>query len=310
MVEFASNLFTNGFELVMNFPFGMVASEYNPTTQKKVLQTYLNMSAQNLNFNTSKIPQVVSGERTSDDVTFKFDPPLRLPGKYTWEVGLSRIDTWNSIHNVKAGYKNNSIRYYNGTVWYQLVIPDGNYEIDDFNAMIHNAMFTNGDFNNADPANPTYYINLVPNYSTGRLVIQVTNGYQLDLSIGELHTIFGFDPIVVVSTMTGAHPVDITRGVDSWMVHCSITGGSYDNGIASDILYGFVPEVERGMAIAEKPFQVFFFPLKSTFVPGYEVMIENVRMYLTDQLGRPILLNGDDIVYRVILRPAPSVKEN
>ena len=120
----------------------------------------------------------------------------------------------------------------------------------------------------------------------------------------------GFDAIILTATSKGTNAVDITRGVDSWSVHCSLAGGSYDNDIGSDILYGFVPLSGRGMAVSERPFQVFFFPLNATYVKGRDAIINSIQMRLTDQLNRPILLNGDDITYRLIIRPALAAEKN
>jgi hypothetical protein len=90
------------------------------------------------------------------------------------------------VHNIKAVYKNNQLRY----------SPNGE----------------------------------------GKLRIEITNNYKLDLSIGDLHSLLGFNTVILTTTTTGPNIVDITRGVDSWSVHCSLAGGSYDNDIASDIL--------------------------------------------------------------------------
>lgn len=224
------------------------------------------MSARLFNISTSKIPNVTSGTWTSDNVTVNFNPPLQLPGQYTWEVGISRIDTWNSVDNIKAVYNNNQLRYSpnSGTTWKSLTLPDGNYEIHDINSALQNFMKDNGDFDNTNPAEPLFYIDLVPIIAEGKLRIEITNNYQLDLSIGDLHSLLGFNTVILTTTTTGPNIVDITRGVDSWSVHCSLAGGSYDNDIASDILYGFVPLVERGFAISENPTNVFFFPLATS----------------------------------------------
>ena len=96
-----------------------------------MLVVNIQMSARLITIDTSKIPNVQSGTWTSDNVTIECSPPIQLPGQYQWEVGLIRTDTWNSIHNIKAVYNNNQLRYYNGTTWRSLTLPDGNYEIAD-----------------------------------------------------------------------------------------------------------------------------------------------------------------------------------
>jgi len=97
---------------------------------------------------------VTNGIWTSDNVTINFYPPLTLPSNYSYDVGLARVDTWNSIHNIKAVYNNNTLRYSpdTGTTWKTLVLPDGNYEIEDIDTALKNFMYDNGDFNNTNPA--------------------------------------------------------------------------------------------------------------------------------------------------------------
>lgn len=158
------------------------------------------MSSIPLYINTSKIQQVQQGQWTSDDVQLSLYPAITLPGKFQWELGVMRIDAWNSIHNVKAIFSNNVVRYYNGTVWRTVTFPDGNYEIADINTMIQNAMLTNGDYLNTDPNNSVYYINFVPNYATGYLTIEITNSYQLDLSVSTLYQMLGFTSTILTAT--------------------------------------------------------------------------------------------------------------
>ena len=131
-------------------------------------------------------------------------------------------------------------------------------------------MQDNGDYNNTYPANPVYYINLVPVIADGLLRIEITNNYQLDLSIGNLYQILGTNQAILTTTTTGPNPVDITRGVDSWSVHCSLTGGSYDNGIASDTLYGFkvpMPAVSQ---------RCLFYPTARSFLGPFPIFIEPI----------------------------------
>lgn len=257
---------------------------------------------------TSKIPEVINGIWTSDNVNTIYIPPIRLSGKYTWEVGLERLDTWNSVHNVKAAYNNNIIRYSpnGGTTWKTITIPDGNYEIADLDIVLHNRMYDDGDCDKSNPLEPVFYINFIPLIAEGRLRIEISNNYQLDLTQGELHTILGFDAVIIGSTSTGPNGVDITRGIDSWSVHCSIIGGSYDNSNRADIIYGFVPTTGRGMAVNEYPARVSYYPLNRTYANGHDIILNEIRMSLTDQLDRPILLNGSDITYRLHIRPTKA----
>lgn len=81
---------------------------------------------------------------------------------------------------------------------------------------------------------------------------------------------------------------DISNGITSWQVRCSLVGTSYQNGAASDVLYNFLPSVAPGGAYAVQP----AFPLK------HQLNVKNitsVQFRITDQNGNVLnLQEGTD----------------
>ena len=213
------------------------------------------MSSIPLKLATSTVSEVQSGTWRSDNVTWQFTPAIQLDPKYNWEICLLRFGSWNTPVNISAEYGNNTLRYYNGTTWKTVTLIQGGYDVLDINATLQDQMFLNGDYDVTDsaPNDPVFYINFVPNPVTQLLTIEITNNYQLDLSIGNLATMLGFTPQILTTTTTSSSTVDPTRGTDSWDIHCSLVTGSFDGGIDSDILYGFEPTSRKGFIISEVP---------------------------------------------------------
>lgn len=255
---------------------------------------------------TSKLSQIQAGQWNDDNVTFQISPPVKLDPNYNWECGLWSLSAWNTQNNISPQLNNNQLRYYNGTTWKPITLITGSYDIIELNDTIQNIMFLNGDYNSAESTTdkPVYYITFVPNNATGLLTIEIApaSGYQFDISIGNFSRMLGFTPQILTTSATGTMIVDVTNGVDSWHVHCSIAGGSFDGGVESDILYGFVPASPKGYEVIEAPNNVMFFPVNTN-------VINSIRMQLTDQNNNPVDLNGNHITYRIVIRPAIAVQQ-
>ena len=84
---------------------------------------------------------------------------------------------------------------------------------------------------------------------------------------------------------------------DVLCIHCNIVGGSYDNNMASDIIYSFNPASEPGSLISINPINPVYLPVSA------QNDIQYITMKLTDQNGRLINLNGQHVNYLLHLRP-------
>lgn len=216
-----------------------------------------------------------------------------------WEVALMSASLWYSFYNIADYLNNNTFRYSTdgGGTWVDVVIPNGAYQIEQINEELHRQMFDNGDYNNTDPNNPVYYVNFEPNFSTLRLRVEITDPlYQVDFTTGDFHILVGFDAIIVLATQEGSDVVDITRGVNSLMIRSNIVSGSWFNNITSDVLIQFIPNTLPGGSLFIQPYIPFYFPV------GRSDRIQNIRMYITDNLQRPVNFNGEPVSYQLHFR--------
>jgi hypothetical protein len=225
---------------------------------------------------------------TPNNFTVVFTPEVQIsPDKSNmknFEVALITSAIWYAWTNISASQGNNSLRYYNGATWYTVVIPDGNYQLSDINAYLQAQMASTGSYNSA---NNTYYISITGNYNTFSTLVTISNSYKLDLSVSTIYTILGFNANTTLTvTTTSPNQADITNGVNSLQIHSSLVEGVYANGQVSDILYTFSPQVPPGSQIVLSPVYPIYVPVVRT------QSIKQIRMSLTDQLGRPINILG------------------
>lgn len=237
----------------------------------------------------SYLVNITSDSKLSSETTHNFSvtfsPNLQISGN--WSIALQSASLWYSWFNVSPDYGNQTFRYFNGTIWKNIIITSGLYSLDDLNAFIQNEMKTNGDYTAGSP--DVYYITLSPNYNTFKCQITVSNGYQVDLTVGNLYVILGFIPTIVTVSQQGVNNVNITNGVDRVLIHVDCATGSYSGSSSSDVIYGFSANVSPSSLIEIVPFQLIYLPLNKS---GY---LNTIRVYITDQQNRLLNLNGETV---------------
>jgi len=238
--------------------------------------------------------------QNSDNFTVTYGDPIVLNTSTSdvakYEMALISADLSYSFSNISSELGNNIFKYYNGAVWRTITLPNGNYQVSDINDFLEVTMDENDDFTTDGDGNVTYNIVLAPNIVTLKVEMAIKNGYKLDLTTSKLNELLGYNKAIYDATTSSSNRVDITRGVNSLIIHCSIAGGSYDNNLGSDILYSFVPQTSRGAPIHIEP----NYPI---YVPVSEVMyINRIQMRITDQLGRRVNFNGEPVTYFLHIR--------
>jgi len=236
-----------------------------------------------------KLDSSMIKDATPEDFTINFSN-LSLDQPY--EIALINVNLWCSWYNIADFYNNNDIRISNGTRWINIKIPNGIYDIVQLNEFINRKL-------TAEKEDPDI-AKIIPNYASLRVIIELKQNCQFDLSRSDLHKILGFEKKIVKKTEEGTEPVDITRGVDVLCIHCNIVDGSFDNNMASDILYSFNPATDPGFLIRINPINSIYLPINK------QSDIHYITMSLTDQKGRPIKLNGEHVNYLLHLRPVNS----
>lgn len=221
---------------------------------------------------------------------------LEIPGD--WEVGLVKGHFWYSYYNISAAQTNNIIRYSidAGVSWEtNITVPSGIYSIDDLNAYVQSVMKTRGHY---DSGNDLYYLSILPNFNTLRCDVTLTNNYQLDFTagtVGTIHELLGFTSKIVTATESGTLAVDITNGINSLEVQCSLTDEGYSNEFPGATLASFVPDVAPGSNITVSPHPPIYLPVNTKY-------IRYIRIRITDQRGRRINFNGENVTVMLHLR--------
>lgn len=233
---------------------------------------------------------------TTDDFSIAYQPPPSIPGN--WMIALESFSMWYSYYNIAPNYDNQTFKYYNGSTWKTITITPGLYTIPDLNNFLLASMKANGDSGTDVNNNDVFYITLTPNYNTFKLLISISNGYQVDLTDGYLYEMLGFEPIVINSSQEGVNNVNITNGVNRILIHVDCVVGSYKGSSAADILYSFNPDGAPSSLIQIKPNRLIWLPINKT---NY---LTDIRLYITDQQGRRIDLNGEEVSCSLVLKRA------
>jgi len=238
--------------------------------------------------------------QNSDNFTVTFGSPIELNSlskeneKVKYEIALISADLWYSFSNISTELGNNTFKYYNGSTWKTVTLPNGNFQVSDINDFLEVVFDQNNDVSTDEDG--IYNIVIAPNIVTLKVEIAIKNGYKIDLTTSKLNELIGFNKAIYDTTTSSQNRVDITRGVNSLSIHCSIAGGSYDNNIGSDILYSFVPLTGRGSSIHIEPNYPIYVPVNE------ESYIKSIQMRITDQLGRRVNFNGEPVTYFLSLR--------
>lgn len=206
-----------------------------------------------------------------------------------YQCAMTHATIWFSFYNVSSDYNNTRLRYYNGTAWNEITIPDGNYTARALIAAILNIVKTLGD----DPDS----IVIRPNYSTGKFEYELSGGYKLDFTGYNIKRIFGADDAEYENTGTFPHVASITNGINSILINVSVIDGSVVGTNSGEAIWSFTPQGPPSSLLEVKP----YFP---TYVLCKPVdIVEEIRVRIVDQRGIPINLNGEPVTVSLHFMP-------
>ena len=196
-----------------------------------------------------------------------------------------------SWHNVSHIYGNNTLKYSHdgGTTWTTITVPAGNYSYEDLNGYIKAALTQN---NHSSSGKSLSFIK-------APLLVYITleTNYQLDFTTGDFSDLIGFNKVIVTGSGYGAKLPDITRSVDEILIHADIVSGSLVGGRGSDILYQFSTD----NLPTSYPFHIregsgrLFTRINTS-------IIQDLRIYITDALNRPVDLNSLPVNLTLVLK--------
>lgn len=237
---------------------------------------------------------------TSNDFTINYSSNPIMLGDAEYEIALTSAQLWYSFFNISSAFNNNIFRYStdSGGNYKTITIPNGIYGILDLNSVIQSVMEENGDFDNSGTKS-AFYITILPNLNTLKIIIAIDNPtYRVDLTVGNLNEILGFNKQILAVTSESENRANIQRDVDSLYIRTNLVSSqaSFGNEIGSDILYTFSPNSAPGSILSIQPFQPVFLPLSP------KRYIDSVRIYVTDNLNRPVNFNGERCTYTLSIR--------
>jgi hypothetical protein len=232
----------------------------------------------------------VSLTGTSSTLRSSLFPALRLKTDKQWEAALLDFTTYNSIPNISDGV-NNILHYYkikneegNYDQANEIALPTGSYEIDDICKYIQeklgkeNISIKGNNNTLKTEITSKYYIDFSKKHSIGSLL-----GFPANTPILEANT-----PHVSLNTVSiiTLNTIDIT---------CNIIHGSYRDGENKHILHTFYPSVPPGFKIIEKPQNLVYLPLNTSY-------ISDIVLNVLDQNGNIVDFRGETITVRLHIK--------
>ena len=233
------------------------------------------------------IPIILNSEDrdsgTTHDFTIRFTPEIQLDRNERYVVAVDKFESSYSWHNLSSKYNNHQLKYSidSGTNYTTITIPDGNYDYSNLNSLIKQAITSNG--HSSDLFNLRFVTSRLKTYLT------LGSNFRLDLTNGEFASLIGFNKRIVSTSGYSDKVPDITRSVDSIDVRSNIVSNSIVSGKNTNVLMQ-IPVYDLRISY---PFVISNRRLlyNSLSING----ISEIRIYLTDTLGRPIDLNGQQV---------------
>nr|DAC81282.1 TPA_asm: penton [Corynactis coral adintovirus] len=241
----------------------------------------------------SSIRRQKYGVSRQDDFIIKFDPVLKLAPDMMHEIAMDRLSMTYSWHNITASYENNTIKYSadSGSTWETVVFNDGMYSYDDIDKYLHNYMDKKG-----HAIGDRYPINILFVLSTYKVIIELDDGYQLDLRGTRFGDLIGFEEDIVSQTEYGTRLPNITNSIDVLNINCDAVSDSIVDGVNTNTL-SIIPtdNLTRSYPFTYEPKRPLYCPMSSN-------NISQMRFNVTDALDRPVNFNGVDWFITLLVR--------
>ena len=120
--------------------------------------------------------------------------------------------------------------------------------------------------------------------------------YQLDLRGTDFGDLIGFEKKLVTKTEYGTRLPNITKSIDSLNINTTAIKDSVVNGVNTNTI-AVIPTDNL-----TRSFPFTFEPRRRLYCPVSSHYISEMRIYITDSLGKPVNLNGIDWFMTLLLR--------
>ena len=219
-------------------------------------------------------------------------------------VCVSDISLYYSWPNIKSSYGNNAFKYTRLTdnKVFDVILPDGSYDIKDINNYLHHIMKLNGD--KADEKDK-YPIELYANYVYQRVTVETKPNNILQIPIDGIGQVLGFTKVTQQGDKYASIGPDMDQNgdllphierVESVSVHCNLVNNKYQ--LESYLIYSFTPDKEFGHLLNIKP----YFPYWRN--ARYNTDISEIQVWFTDQDNIPLDIQDPKIRVELQIKDA------
>ena len=235
---------------------------------------------------------VFSSDKTSFETTF--NPKIVLKENREYEIALVNLETYYSFPNIDTTNNNFKYSYDNGSTWIDINFNTGCYELLQIDSEIQRQMKANGHW---DTANNLPYITISANLSTHKSIINVKNSnYRIDLNTeNTIGSLLGFRKRVLEQGYYESDGIVNIMNVNSIYVNVDCIKSSFVNGVQSQVIYAFFPNVSPGYKIVEKPRKLIYLSLNTN-------EIRSINVWITDQNYKNLNLRGEVVTIRLHIR--------
>ena len=247
---------------------------------------------------SSQIARVKNASNTPSDFTTVFDRPIVLGGNQRYVIGLDKVNTMTySWHNVSPDYQNNIISYHNGTEYKRIEFSNGCYDYTELSDYIKETLIANGDLEPDQPSPITIEFDL----TSFKCFVSIIKPFALDLRGSNFGALIGFEPTVIRQTQYGTDIPNITNSLDTLYIHYDLVDNSIVDGEYGDMIYTIsTADLRRSYPFKDEPILKGFCEVNKT-------IINSIRIYITDALGKIINLNKVDTSFTFILKDNKNI---
>ena len=246
----------------------------------------------------SSINREKTGENRPHNFLIKFNPPLNLDPNKKHRLAIGRLTMTYSWYNIRSEYKNNTIKYTNdgGVNWYTITFKDGTYSYTDIHEYVEQYLNQKNHHTTRLPLSLRSDIDIRFILSTYEVLISFSsNKFQLDLRETNFGELIGFENKLITKTKYGTKLPNITNSIDVLNINTNAIKDSIVDGINTNT----IAMIPTDNLTRSYPFT--FEPRRTLYCPVSSNTISEMRIHVTDSLGRPVDFNGIDWFMTLIL---------
>ena len=133
-----------------------------------------------------------------------------------------------------------------------------------------------------------------------KCLVSIIKPFALDRRGSNFGALIGFEPTVIRQTQYGTDIPNITNSLDTLYIHCDF-GNSIVDGEYGDVIYTIsTAGLRRSYPFKDEPILKGFCEVNKT-------IINSIRIYITDALGKIINLNKVDTSFTFILKDNKNI---